>query len=183
MNARTMIWARSAAFAAAALTAASAFAGESEGPRYTYVELGYERVNPDHIDDDLNAGSVNGSLAVTDHVHLFAGYSYGEVDTAGTTLDVQSAEGGAGLNFPLTKKVDVVADAAYLWSKVHADRFGSADDNGYGLSLGLRAMVTPKLELNGGASFSDTSGTEWSGYVGGAYSFTRVFAVTVDVAA
>ena len=181
MNTQTMSWMRGVAFVAAAVSATSAFAGE--GPRYTYVEVGYQRINPDNFDDDANAGALEGSVAVADHVHLFAGYSYGQVDTAGTTVDLESAEGGAGLNIPLTKTVDVVADAAYLWAKVHADRFGSADDDGYGLRLGLRAMVTPKLELNGGASYTDVSGTEWAGYAGAAYNFTDAFAVTVDVSA
>ena len=181
MKPQMTVWTRRVGFVAAALLAGSAFA--DEGPRYTYGEIDYQRINPDNFDDDANAGAAEVSLAVARHVHVFAGYSYGQVDTRGITVDLQSAEGGAGLNFPLSKTIDVVAEAAYLWAKVDADRFGSADDSGYGLKAGLRAMVTPKLELNGGVAYTDVSGSETAGYVGAVYNFTNAVAMTLGVSA
>jgi outer membrane protein with beta-barrel domain len=178
-NAQPMNWLRGVTFAAAAVSAASAFAGE--GPRYTYVDVGYERINPDNFNDDADAGALAGSLAVANNVHVFAGYSYGRLDTRGISVDLESAEAGAGLNFPLTNTMDIVAEAAYLWAKVDADQFGSEDDDGYGVQVGLRAMLTPKFELNGGVSYTDVSDSETAGFLGAVYSFTDVFAMTAGV--
>ena len=179
MKAQPMNWLRGVTFAAMATSALPAFA--SEGPRYTYVELGYERINPDNFNDDADAGALSGSLAVADNVHVFAGYSYGQLDTSGISVDLESADGGVGFHFPLSNTVDVVAEVAYLYAKVDADQFGSEDDTGYGVNVGLRAMLTPKFELNGGVSYTDVSDSETAGFAGVVYSFTDMFAVTAGV--
>jgi hypothetical protein len=170
-------------FAALVVAAFSLPAFAAEGPRYTYGELGYQRVDFDNFSENEDAGYLNGSLALDDRLFLVADGSYGTIDTSGTNIDVTTLDAGLGFHIPLNQKVDFVAQVAYVWWKVDAGRFGHDDEDGIGLRGGLRAMVTPKLELNGGASYVDLSGGDdnTSAYFGAVYNFTEVFAVTGNV--
>jgi hypothetical protein len=157
----------------------------AEGPRYTYGELGYQRVDFDNFSEDEDAGYLNGSLALDDRLFLVADGSYGTIDASGTNIDITTLDAGLGFHIPLNPKVDFVAQVAYVWWKVDAGNFGDDDNDGVGLRGGLRAMVTPKLELNGGAEYVDLSGGDdnTSAYFGAVYNFTEVLAVSgkVDV--
>jgi hypothetical protein len=179
MRNQNTLWARRAGFVAAALLAGSAAAGE--GPRYTYGELGYSRVDFDNFSEDADLFNASGSLAVTDRVHLIAGYSNGSIDGSGVNVDLESATIGAGVNFPLNEKIDLVADAAYAWAKVDANNFGSDSDDGYALNVGLRAMLTPQFELNGGGTYVDISDDNTAAYVGAVYNFTDMFALSGNI--
>jgi hypothetical protein len=176
---KNALWARRAGFVAAALLAGSAFA--AEGPRYTYGEIGYSRVDFDNFSEDADLFNASGSFAVTDRIHLIAGYSNGSVDGSGVDVDLESATFGAGLNFPLNEKVDLVADAAYAWAKVDVKHFGSESDDGYALNFGLRAMLMPQFELNGGGTYVDISDDNTALYVGAVYSFTDMLALSGNI--
>ncbi len=176
---KSMLWARCAGVVAAALLAGSAVA--ADGPRYTYGEIGYSNVDFDNFSEDAELFNAAGSLAVTDRVHLIAGYSNGSIDASNVNVDLESATIGAGLNFPLNPTVDLVADLAYAWAKVDANNFGSEDDDGYAVNVGLRAMLTPQFELNGGGTYVDISDDNTALYVGAAFNFTHMFALTGNV--
>ena len=181
MSNKISIWTRRAGLAAAALLAASAFA--SEGPRYTFGEVGYSQVDFDNFNEDADVFGVGGSLAVSDQVYLIAGYSYGNVDVSGLDIDLNTAQVGAGLHFPLNSTVDFIVDASYVWAEVEADNFDSQDDDGYALRAGLRAMLTPQFELNGGGTYADVSDDDTALYVGAVYNFTDMFAATANISA
>jgi|APFre7841882724_1041349.scaffolds.fasta_scaffold80283_2 hypothetical protein len=179
MNMKTSIWARRAGFVAAVLVAGSAVA--SEGPRYTYGELGYAQIDFDGFNEDADVFGADGSLAVSDRVFLIASYSQGTIDASGFDVDLTTAAVGAGMHFPLNETIDFVADAAYVWAEVDADSFDAQDDDGFALSAGLRAMLTPQFELNGGGTYVDVSDDDTALYVGAVYNFTDMFAVTGNV--
>jgi hypothetical protein len=167
-------------FAAVALVAGSAVA--AEGPRYTYGEIGYERVDFDNFSDDADVGSIGGSLAMTDNLYLIAAYSYGKIDNSGIDVELDNFDAGIGFHFPLADRVDFIAEAAYAWAKVDVDGFGSEDDDGVALRAGVRAMLTPEFELNGGGTYVDISGDDQTaGYVGVVYNFTPMVAVTGNI--
>jgi hypothetical protein len=150
----------------------------ADGPRYTYGEIGYERLDIDNYSGDGDFGNIGGSFALNDRIYMFAAYQDGSVDGSGPDIDVSTFEAGLGVHFPLNDTIDLVGNAAYAWAKVDVDNFGNEDDDGYALSAGLRAMVTPKLELNGGGSYVDISDDDTALYLGAVYSFTDMFAVT-----
>ena len=179
MDQKSKRWIRPAGLVAAMLFAGSAAA--SEGPRYTYGELGYARVDFDNFNEDADLFGANGSLAVSDQIYLIASYSDGSIDGNGFDIDLKQAEAGAGLHFPLNSKVDFTADASYVWAEVDADGFNSQDDDGYAIRAGIRAMLTPQFELNGGGSYVDVSDDDTALYVGAVYNFTDMFAVTGNV--
>jgi Outer membrane protein beta-barrel domain len=176
MTRKTTVWTRGASVVAAALFAGSVLA--DEGPRYTYAEAGYSVLDIDDFDEDGDIFSVGGSLAVHEKVHLFAAYSDGSIDGSGFDIDITNVEVGGGLNLPLSNTVDLVLDAAYVWAELDADNFDSVDDDGFALRAGLRAMLTPKFELNGGGTYVDVSDDDTALYVGAVYNFTDMFAMT-----
>src|SRR4051794_2247910 len=179
MRLNNVVWMRRAGFIAAALIAGSAAA--AEGPRYTYGEVGYSRVDFDNFNEDADVFGAGGSLAVSERVYLVAGYSYGTIDASGFDIDLENAAAGVGMHFPLNDTVDLIGEAAYEWAKIDIDNFGSEDDDGYGLKVGLRAMLTPQFELNGGGTYVDISDDETAFYVGAVYNFTEMFAVTGNI--
>jgi len=168
--------------AAALLAASLALPALAEGPRYTYGELGYQRVDFDNFSEDEDAGYLSGSLGLNDRLFLFGDGSYGTIDVSGSDIDVTTIDAGLGMHLPLNDKVDFVASVAYVYVDVDSNRFNnSQNDDGYALRGGLRAMVTPKLELNGGATYVDVDDDNTSAYFGAVYSFTEAFAVTGNV--
>ncbi len=181
MSKKVSIGSQRAGLAAAVLLAGSALA--SEGPRYTYGELGYSQVDFDNFNEDADVFGAGGSLAVSDRIYLIASYSYGNVDVSGFDIDLNTAQVGAGLHFPLNSTVDFIVDASYVWAEIEADGFDSQDDDGYALRAGLRAMLTPQFELNGGGSYADVSDDDTALYVGAVYNFTDMFAVTGNISA
>jgi hypothetical protein len=179
MDQKAKKWARRAGLVAAVLLAGSAAA--SEGPRYTYGELGYSQVDFDNFNEDADVFGANGSLAVSDKLFLIASYSDGNIDASGFDIDLKQASAGLGMHLPLNSKVDFTADLSYVWAEVDADGFNSQDDDGYSLRAGIRAMLTPEFELNGGGSYTDVSDDDTALYVGGVYNFTNMFAVSGNV--
>jgi Outer membrane protein beta-barrel domain len=169
--------------AAALLAVGLALPALAEGPRYTYAELGYQRVDFDNFSEDEDAGYLAGSLGLNDRLFLAADASYGTIDVSGNDIDVTTIDAGLGMHLPLNETVDFVAGVAYVYVDINTDRYNiSQDDDGYALRAGLRAMLTPKLELNGGATYVDISGDDnTSAYFGAVYSFTDAFAVTGSI--
>jgi hypothetical protein len=166
---------------AALLAGATAMASDS-GPRYTYGEIGYSHVDFDNFSEDANVWGANGSFALSDQVYLTGSYSEGTIDNSPFDVNLDTAQFGAGMHFPMSPTVDLITEAAYLWEKVDVDHVGSADDDGFGLRVGVRAMVTPQFELNGGATYTDiNSNDETTGYVGTVYNFTNMFSMTTGL--
>ncbi|HET6473523.1 MAG TPA: outer membrane beta-barrel protein [Pseudomonadales bacterium] len=167
----------------ALIAGSSAAPAAAAGPRYTYGEVGYSRVDFDHFSEDADVGAIAGSFAIADHWYLVADYSYGTIDNTGADVDLQNADAGVGFHVALDDRVDFIAEAAYAWARVEADRF-SDDDDGYALKAGIRAMLTPQFELNAGGTYVDISGDDQkAGYVGAVYNFTDMFAVTGTISA
>jgi opacity protein-like surface antigen len=153
-----------------------------EGPKYTYAEVGYAHVELDSFNSaDGDQVGLGGSLAVTDMLHIFASYAQGEVDAGNfPTIDTTAAQAGLGLNFAVSPTIDLVGRVSYVYSKAELNN-SDFDDTGYALDGGVRAMVTPQLELNGGISyvdFGDTNDTALE--LGAVYSFTEMFALTAN---
>lgn len=149
------------------LTGLSAGAA-AEGLNYNFLEVGYGEVNIDSPDVDGDALGIGGSYAMTDEFHLFAAYSMADFD-----FDVELTEFnvGVGFNTPIADNIDVVASLAYVYAEVDVPGFGSEDDNGYGLGVGLRALVSPQVELHGGVDYVDLSDSGSDTVLGAGFRF------------
>ncbi len=172
--------------AASFLLATSAIpqaAAAAAGPRYTYVDIAY--VNTE-IDDDGLLGEdpdgdgigIGGSVAVADMVHLFASYGMAELEVFDVDVDYDVLTFGAGVNYPLSNTVDFVGRISYVDAEVDVDGFGSADESGYGLSTGVRAMLTEQVELSGFLNYVDlgSGADETTVSIEALYSFNETFA-------
>jgi hypothetical protein len=147
------------------------------GPQWTYGELNYTRIDFDDLDADGDLLGVGGSIAVTDLFHLFASYDDGEIEADGPVdadADYSQMRLGGGINYPVSETVDLVGQVS--WVNLEIEDF---DEDGLGLFGGVRAMLTPKFELNGGVSYVDIDDSDDTALeVGGVYSFTDMFAVS-----
>ncbi len=169
----------------AALLCAGMMAGvcmADSGPRYTYGEFGYTRLDIEDFDADGDMLGINGSFAVADQFHIFASYDDGEVDPDfGPEIDVTLLEIGGGINYAISDTVDLVGRLSWVSAELDAGGFGDVDDDGLGLFGGMRAMMNLQLELNGGISYTDIEDNDEASLdIGAVYNFTEVFAVTAD---
>lgn len=161
------------ACAIAALLSLSA-AAAAEGLDYSYVQGSYSQVEFDDIDVDGDGFGISGSFAIGSSFAIIAGYETGDLD-----FDVETTgfEIGGLYHAPLSDNVDFVTTLSYVSVEFDVPGFGSADDDGFGVGAGLRAMASPKVELNGGISYVDFSdGGDDTTFGGGfRYHFTEAF--------
>ena len=167
------------AVAAALLLAAPAMA---EGPNYTYLQGGYQRVELDDsfFDVDGDGFGVGGSFDFGNNVFAFAGYSMADFDFG---VDVDQLDIGAGYHMPIAERTDFVASIAYVRVEAEASGFGSVDDSGFGASIGVRSMVTDQLELSGSLNYVDLDDGGDDTSIGGAawYDVSDVVAIGANL--
>jgi len=168
---------RYGAIASLALAPAAVLAAS---PEYTYIEGSYVNIDIDGIDDGDGFG-IGGSAEVGENIFIFANYA-----TVGFSfgVDFDTIEAGIGYKSAISDTTDVNVSIAYVNAEVDAGVFGSFDDDGYGLDVSLRSMVSNEFELNGGIAYVDfggSGGDDTSFHVGGVYSFNDSFAVTGDI--
>ena len=166
--------------------AAPAMAGDLS---YTFVQGGYQRID---FDDDF-IGSVDGdgfglgfSFEVGENFFIAGSYGTAELDTddiLGRTVDYDRTDVGLGCRGAVADKTDFFGIVSWVKAEASTSGFGSQDDDGYGLTVGLRSMVTDKVELEGHLGYVDLgdSGDGTSVGVGALYEFTPTFAVGFDV--
>jgi opacity protein-like surface antigen len=158
-----------------------AFAGDLS---YNFIELGYQKAD---LDDDLAGFSVDGdgfgiggSFEVGESWFIGVGYSTIGFDFG---IDLDQISVGGGYHAGLSDRTDFFATLSYLSVEVSASGFGSIDEDGYGVAIGVRSMLTDNVELNGSLGYSDlgdgADGTAFN--VGALYSFTESFAVGFDI--
>lgn len=162
---------RSCAFVALLSLSAAAAA---DGLDYSYFQGSYSQIEFDDIDVDGDGFGLSGSYALGDRFAVIGGFGKGDLD-----FDVETTEFEVGGLFhtPLSDSVDFVGTLTYVSVEVDVPGFGSADDDGFGLGAGLRAMATPQVELHGGISYVDLndSGDDTGFGAGVRYHFTEAF--------
>ena len=134
------------------LSSATAMA---EGPSYSYIQANYQEIDIDlggGFDVDGDGFGVSGSVAVNDSWFVFAGYSTFDFESI---VDLNEWSIGAGWHSAMSEKTDWFVTAAYIDAEIDAPGFGSFSDSGFGVSIGIRSMLNPKLELAGSVSYAD----------------------------
>ncbi|MEE4380433.1 MAG: outer membrane beta-barrel protein [Pseudomonadales bacterium] len=171
-----------AALAAGMLGLLAAQPALADGPNWTWIDAAYQQVDFDDVDEEADVLNLDGSWAATELVHVFAGYRNGEVDTRFGDIDVDELELGIGVNPQLTETVDLYGRIGWATAEIDFGGFDDVDDDGFTLAAGLRAMVLPRWELNGGMRYVDIGDDDTELTLGTVYNFTPRFAVTGDVA-
>jgi len=151
--------------------AAAPLAATAEGMSYSYVEA-------DYVDIDLDGGpsgdgfGLRGSVGFLDNLFAFVDYT----DTSISFADFETIAVGVGGHYPLGENFDAVGRIGYSEAELSASGFGSASDDGYLLSLGLRGQVS-QFELEGNVIYTDYSdgGDETAFEFAGRWNFTDMF--------
>jgi len=147
---------------------------------YSFIELGYQKADIDAglagIDVDGDGYGIRGSFEVGENWFIPVSYSALSFDL-GVDLDQLSA--GVGYHGELSSGTDFFATLSYLRAEVSASGFGSADESGYGATIGVRGMLTDAVELSGSIGYSDLGdGADGTAFGASAlYSFTDNFAL------
>ncbi len=126
----------------------------AEGLSYSYLQGGYQRVELDDSFFDIEGDGfgIGGSFDFGNSVYAFAGYSVADFDFG---IDLDELDVGIGYHVGVAENTDFVASIAYVRVEAEASGFGSVDDSGFGAAIGLRSMVTQRLELSGSLNYVD----------------------------
>ncbi len=166
--------------------AAPAMAGDLS---YSFVQGGYQRID---IDDDLIGGidgdgfDIGFSFEVGENFFVAGSYGTAELDTDaffGLTVDYDQTDIGLGYHGAISDKTDFYGVLSWVKVEASISGFGSEDDDGFGLTVGMRSMVTDKVELEGHLGYVDLgdSGDSTAIGVGAIYEFTPNFGAGVSV--
>jgi opacity protein-like surface antigen len=141
---------------------------------YDYLQLGYGIIEIDDIDVDGDGFKLAGSYAINSDVHVFGDFQAASLDFG---VDLTAFTAGIGYNTELSPTVDAFARLSYEYIELEAPGVPSADDNGFGLGVGLRFAATDKLELDAGIKYVDysDSGNDTGLELAGLYDFTEAF--------
>ena len=122
------------------------------------------------LDADGNGWGVAGSVAINESWYAFATYSSAELVDV---IDLDQMSIGAGWHSAINDTTDWFVSAAYVDAEISAGQFGSADDSGFGLSVGMRSMLNPNFELAGSLNYVDFGdGDDTSLGISGWYTVT-----------
>ena len=150
---------------------------------YNYIQLDYGFVELEDVlpgvSVDGDGPGVSGSVEIGENWFIGAGYQKVDFD-----YDVEFEQIAAGLGFhtPIAANTDFFATLSYV--QVDASGAGgSASENGYGATIGVRGMVSESLELDGTLGYVDLGdGADGTSFGAAAiYNFTKVFSLGVSV--
>lgn len=146
---------------AAAMTCAPAVFAAS--PDFSFVEAGYTQLDFDNKRFEPDGFKIAGSASVSNNLFLTGAYT----DTS-DGRDYNALSLGLGYRVAAASNTDVYGILSYEELEQ-----GAADDNGYGLTAGIRSFVSRNLELDGGLSYIDVDkDDETYLYIGASYYIT-----------
>jgi len=152
----------------------------AQGISYNYIEGSFNQVELDDsiVDVDGDGFGIGGSFEVADQFHVFASFDTTDFDF---DVDLDETKIGGGFHTSLSPNVDFVANLA--WVRFDASGpGGSIDDDGFGASIGLRAMAGSNVELAGAIEYVDIGDGDDTSINGEAwYNFSETFAVGLNV--
>ena len=135
----------------------------AESPSFNFIQLGYDYVDLDlggGLDVDGDGYALAGSFEIGENMFGFASYSDTGFDFS---VDLTQLQLGLGWRTGLTDNTDFFVRAAYVEADIDAPGFGTFDESGYGLGIGVRGNVSDLIELYGEIGYvdfgSDTGGT------------------------
>lgn len=130
----------------AGLLAGTSFGAIADDLSYTSLEAGYLRSDRDSLDSG-NGVALRGSGAITDNLHVYAGYERSDQDIA----DLVNWRAGIGYKIAVSDNVDVVARVGYE----DADYDQLAEGDGYGVEVAVRAAFGTNFEGIAGVRYAD----------------------------
>lgn len=166
------------------MLAAAPVAVQAEDMSYSYIDLNWVNLDADvdafGVSESADGIGVSGSIGFGENFFGFVDYRTVEGDILGTDFDIDQTSVGLGGHYGISDKADLVGRIGYTELDASVSGFGSADADGFLVSIGLRGQLTDSFELEGHVihtDLGDEGGDDTSFAVGGRYFFTQSFAV------
>ncbi len=130
----------------------------ADSPSYNFLQAGYQSVDLDaggDLDVDGDGYGVGGSFEIGDSMYAFATYAKTDFDF---NVDLSQINAGIGYHFGISGNTDFFADVGYVKAEVDASGFGSLDEDGYSVGIGVRSNVSDLIELTANVNYVDFGG-------------------------
>lgn len=151
----------------------------AESPNFNYVSAGY--LDGDIDGDDADGWTFDGSTLLGENFFLSGQYQTVGNSDDGVDVDFNWLSAGLGYRTAISASTDFYGLVTYENVEVEASYRGSSisdDENGYGLSVGIRSMVSDNIELDGRLGYIDIADeSETSFTVGARYYFNNNFSL------
>lgn len=154
----------------------------AQSPSYNFVQLGYQELDLDDgglgIDVDGDGFAGGGSFVIAPNWHVVGDFSTADF---GSGVDLNTIQLGGGYHTDISPTMSFFTNL--LWVNAEIDTpFGSFDEDGFGLSVGVRSNLNSNVELEGALSYVDLGGGSDGIAVGGAawYRISDVFSVGLN---
>ncbi len=152
---------------------------------YNFIEAGYQEIDVDGgffggLDIDGDGYGVGGSFELNENWFIGASYSKADFDYG---ADYDEVMLGAGYHVPISDNADFYGMISFINAEASIDGLGSADEDGYAATIGLRGMISDRFELNGRLSYVDFgNGGDTTAFGAGAlYNFSDAFAAGFSI--
>ena len=147
-------------------------------PSYDFVKVGYVQADIEDAGDFEPTGfQIQGFKSLNENVYLTGRYGQLGEDVSGVDIDLDYASAGVGYRYGLTQNTDFFGEVTYEYVNidVELDSISGEDDNGYGITAGIRSMLSEQFELRGAIRYIDIEDDETAFEIGADYFFTPQF--------
>lgn len=152
-----------------------------ESPRWDYATLSYQTVDIDG--EKLSGLGFGGSKLLGKNVFVSGAYSNTSDTINSVDFDFNTLSVGLGYRTEISSKTDFFGVVSYEDVELESSFRGNSDkegDSGYGLTAGVRSMLTDKVELTGSLKYIDIAEETDTGLsVSALYNFTTQFSAGV----
>ena len=151
----------------------------AESPNFNYVSAGY--LNGDIDGDDADGWTLDGSTLLGENFFLSGQYQTVGNSDDGLDVDLNWLSAGVGYRAAISASTDFYGLLTYENVEAEASYRGnsaSEDENGYGLSIGVRSMLSDSIELDGRLGYIDIEDeSETSITLGARYYMNKNFSI------
>ena len=147
-------------------------------PSYDFVKAGYVQADIEDAGDFEPTGfQIQGFKSLNENVYLTGRYGQLGEDVSGVDIDLDYASAGVGYRYGLTQNTDFFGEVTYEYVNldIELDSISGEDDNGYGITAGIRSMLSEQFELRGAIRYIDIEEDETAFEIGADYFFTPQF--------
>ena len=147
-------------------------------PSYDFVKAGYVQADIEDAGDFEPSGfQIQGFKSLNENVYLTGRYGQLGEDVSGVDIDLDYVSAGVGYRYGLTQNTDFFGEVTYEYVNldVELDSISGEDDNGYGITAGIRSMLSEQFELRGAIRYIDIEDDETAFEIGADYFFTPQF--------
>lgn len=150
----------------------------AELPSYSYIQLGNSKMQFDDLDIDLEGYEIKGKLSLSDNFYF--NYEKTSMDARGVEVEIKDI--GLGYRSMISSETDLFVQLDRSYYELDARfRTFDRDEDGYRASIGIRHMITDKLEFKVAYQYLDINETTSDIYVIGVdYQLTENLSLYAD---